>query len=45
MVKLKTKAMEILMTERPDDYKEWVRFVGGVKNVFLRDILKDKKKA
>ena len=45
MVKLKTKAMEILMTERPDDYKEWVRFVGGVKNVFLRDILKDKRKA
>jgi len=28
-----------------EEYKEWVRFVGGVKNVFLRDILKDKKLA
>lgn len=26
------------------DYKEWVRFVGGVKNVFLRDLIKGKRK-
>jgi hypothetical protein len=26
------------------EYKEWVRFVGGVKNVFLRDLIKGKKK-
>lgn len=27
------------------DYKQWVRLVGGVKNVFLRDLLKGKKLA
>ena len=26
-------------------YKEWVRLVGGVKNVFLRDLIKDKELA
>ena len=26
------------------EYKEWVRFVGGVKNVFLRELIKGKKK-
>ena len=45
MIKLKTDTMEILMAERPDDYKEWVRFVGGVKNVFLRELIKNKKLA
>ena len=29
----------------PDYYKEWVRFVGGVRNVFLRELLKNKKLA
>ena len=29
----------------PEYYKEWVRFMGGVKNVFLRELIKDKKKA
>jgi hypothetical protein len=29
----------------PDYYKEWVRFVGGVKNVFLRELIQDKKLA
>jgi len=29
----------------PEYYKEWVRFVGGVKNVFLRELTRDKKKA
>lgn len=29
----------------PEYYKEWVRSIGGVKNAFLRDLLKDKKLA
>lgn len=29
----------------PEYYKEWVRFVGGVKNVFLRELLRGKKLA
>jgi len=29
----------------PEYYKEWVRFVGGVKNVFLRELTRDKRKA
>ena len=29
----------------PEYYKEWVRFVGGVKNVFLRELTGDKKLA
>lgn len=36
---------EYLIMLYPKDYKEWVRSVGGVKNVFLRDLLKDKKLA
>lgn len=31
--------------EKNIHYKEWVRLVGGVKNVFLRDLIKDKKLA
>jgi hypothetical protein len=27
------------------EYKEWVRLIGGVKNVFLRELIKDKKLA
>jgi len=29
----------------PEYYKEWVRFMGGVKNVFLRKLIQDKKLA
>ena len=29
----------------PEYYKEWVRFMGGVKNVFLRELIRDKKLA
>jgi len=29
----------------PEYYKEWVRFIGGVKNVFLRNLIEDKKLA
>jgi hypothetical protein len=31
--------------ENSDHYKEWVRLIGGVKNVFLRDLIKNKKLA
>lgn len=44
-VMLKMQSMERLQEMFPEYYKEWVRFIGGVKNVFLRDLLKDKKKA
>lgn len=45
LIKIKTEAREILISERPDDYKEWVRFIGGIKNVFLRELMRDKKLA
>jgi hypothetical protein len=44
-VRLKMQTSEWHQENFPEYYKEWVRFVGGVKNVFLRDLLKDKKKA
>jgi hypothetical protein len=44
-VMLKMQTSEWHQENFPEYYKEWVRFVGGVKNVFLRDLLKDKKKA
>jgi len=36
---------EVLLEMFPDYYKEWVRLVGGVKNVYLRELLRDKKLA
>lgn len=44
-VMLKMQTPEHLQEMFPEYYKEWVRFVGGVKNVFLRELLKDRKKA
>jgi hypothetical protein len=44
-VMLKMQSMEKLQEMFPEYYKEWVRFIGGVQNVFLRELLKDKKKA
>lgn len=44
-VQIKIKPQEELMVIYPDYYKEWVRFVGGVKNAFLRDLLKNKELA
>jgi len=29
----------------PEYYKEWVRFIGGLKNLFLRQLIEDKKLA
>ena len=45
VVMLKMKSDEELQDMFPEYYKEWVRFVGGVKNVFLRELIKDKKLA
>lgn len=44
-IMLKMQTAEHLQEMFPEYYKEWVRFVGGVKNVFLRELLKDRKKA
>jgi hypothetical protein len=44
-VQIKIKPQEELMEIYSDYYKEWVRLIGGVKNVFLRDLLKDKRLA
>lgn len=45
LMTLKTKSIEVLQEMYPDYYKEWVRFLGGVKNVCLRELIKDKKLA
>jgi hypothetical protein len=45
IVMLKMQSDEKLQEMFPEYYKEWVRFVGGLKNVFLRDLIKDKKLA
>jgi len=45
LIAFKLKTNEELQEEYPTEYKEWVRLIGGVKNVFLRDLLKDKKLA
>ena len=44
-VELKMKSFEEVQGIFPEYYKEWVRFLGGVKNVFLRELTRDKKLA
>jgi hypothetical protein len=44
-LRLRMKTIEDLQEEYNSLYKEWVRLVGGVKNVYLRELLKGKKKA
>ncbi len=44
-VQTRMKSNEELIEEYPSIYKEWVRGMGGVKNVFLRSITEDVKKA
>ena len=44
-VELKMKSFEEVQEMFPEYYKEWVRFLGGVKNVFLRELTKDKNLA
>jgi hypothetical protein len=45
IIMLKTQSMEKLQEMFPEYYKEWVRFIGGIKNVFLRELIRDKKLA
>jgi len=45
IVGIRMLSNEALQEMYSDHYKEWVRLVGGVKNVFLRDLLKDKRLA
>lgn len=42
---LRAQSMEKNQELFPEYYKEWVRSLGGVKNVFLRQLIRDKKKA
>jgi hypothetical protein len=42
---LKTKTIEELNILFPEYYTEWIDFIGGEKNEFLREFLKDKKLA
>ena len=44
-VELRLKSAEEHEKLFPEYYKEWVRFLGGVKNVFLRELMTDKKLA
>jgi len=44
-VELKMKPITEVKELFPEYYKEWVRFMGGLKNVFLRELTKDKKLA
>jgi hypothetical protein len=45
IVGIHLKRAEDLQEEYNSLYKEWVRLVGGVKNVYLRELLKGKKLA
>jgi hypothetical protein len=42
---LKIKELDELKKMFPEYYKEWVEFIGGEKNVFLRELISDKKLA
>jgi len=44
-VLIRIKDLESLKTEYSECYKQWIRLIGGVKNAFLRELLKDKKLA
>lgn len=44
-LELRMKTVEEHQELFPEYYKEWVRFLGGVKNVFLRELIRDKKLA
>jgi len=44
-VNLKMKPFEEVQELFPEYYKEWVRFIGGVKNVFLRELIRNKNLA
>ena len=45
LIAYKIKADEKLQEEYPKQYKAWVKSLGGKKNVFLRELIKDKRLA
>ena len=42
---IRTTPIDDVKEEYDDQYKEWIRLIGGKKNEFLRDLIKDKKLA
>jgi hypothetical protein len=44
-IKLKTMMVEKLIERYYDYHMEWLQFIGGEKNLFLRELLKDKRLA
>ena len=45
IVRLRMIPYERLLESYEKEYKEWVRLIGGVKNVFLRELIRDKQLA
>lgn len=45
VVELKMMPIEELQMEYYIEYQEWMDFMGGIKNIFLRELIKDKKLA
>ena len=45
IIAIRMLSYEQLKETYSDHYKEWIRMIGGVKNEFLRDLIKDKKLA
>ena len=45
IVMLKMKTMDELILMFPDYYIQWVEFLGGKKNLFLRELIRNKKLA
>jgi hypothetical protein len=42
---IKEFSYDELVEKFPTEYKQWVRLLGGVKNAFLRNLIKDMRKA
>ena len=45
VVMLKMQSNEHLQEMFPEYYKQWVKFLGGKKNLFLRELIRDKRLA
>lgn len=45
IVMLKMQSDEKLQEMFPEYYKEWIKFLGGKKNIFLRELIRDKRLA
>lgn len=44
-IMLKTQTLEHLQEMFPEYYEDWVKYLGGEKNLFLRNLIKNKKLA